>query len=86
MNQRIADTLGLTAAILTQTPVTFAYTDADGVQSIRTGKVKGIDRCSNGNTVVRTFDLNRNEPRCFDFTRVRDVVPASIAVPVVVVL
>ena len=60
----------LITAIMTGQPTVITYTDVDGVISIRTVLAKSIERCTNGNAILRTFDLNRGEPRNFTLANI----------------
>jgi predicted DNA-binding transcriptional regulator YafY len=50
--------------------LTIVYRDGDGVTSVRHIHVNSIDRCDNGVTCVRAFDLDRNAPRSFRLDRI----------------
>lgn len=60
----------ITAGIVGKREVTILYTDKDGVTSIRWIMPDAIERCVNGQTVVRCFDLARKQPRSFRLARI----------------
>lgn len=80
MNKTQRNTLCLVASIASGAETTLVYQDGDGVTSIRRVKVLSIERCHNGQTAVRCFDLDRDAPRCFRLTRVQHVNPLGVLV------
>lgn len=80
MNKTQTNVLCLIAAIVSQATETLIYKDQDGVTSIRRVKVKSIEKCDNGRTVARCFDLDRNAPRCFRLDSVLHVNPLGVLV------
>lgn len=67
-------------AVLGATPVAFTYSDTDGVQSQRHATFTAIERCQNGVTVIRAYDLDRKAPRTFRLTRISDARPLGVRV------
>lgn len=65
-------------ALTLNADVTIAYHAASGEHTVRTIRPLSIARCANGNTVVRAYDLRRNEPRTFTISRVLDAVLGAI--------
>lgn len=63
INNIQANVLNLVAAIGLERPVSVVYTDLDGVTSIRLIQPNAIVLADNGQTVVKAFDLNRQEAR-----------------------
>lgn len=51
--------------------LTIVYTDTDGVTSVRHIKVNSIERCLNGNIIVRVYDHDRKAPRSFRLDNIR---------------
>lgn len=80
MNRIQSNTLQLVAAMAGDAPADLVYEDCDGVVSIRTVKVLSIERCQNGQTVARCYDLHRDAPRCFRLTGVQNVNPLAVVV------
>lgn len=58
-----ANICNLVAALGLGQPVSVVYTDLDGVTSVRLIQPNEIVKADNGQTVVKVFDLNRQEPR-----------------------
>jgi predicted DNA-binding transcriptional regulator YafY len=56
----------------TCSPVTIVYRDRAGLVSIRNVVVQSIERCQNGNTIVRAYDNTRQGPRSFTLDRIYD--------------
>lgn len=74
MNAIQAKTLRIVHSISTESAVYFTYTDLDGVTSIeRTVIPKSIERCKNGQIVMRGFDLQRKASRTFRFDQITDL-------------
>lgn len=51
--------------------LTIVYTDSDGVTSVRHIRVNSIERCLNGHTIIRVYDLDRKAPRSFRLDRIQ---------------
>lgn len=70
MNNAQQNVAAITAGIVGKREVTILYTDQDNVTSIRWVMPDAIERCANGQTVVRCFDLARKGPRKFRLARI----------------
>lgn len=74
MNAIQAKTLRIVHSISTESAMTFSYRDLDGVKSVeRVAIAKSIERCKNGQFVVRAYDLQRQASRTFRFDRITDL-------------
>lgn len=67
------------ACIAAEQPMTIVYQDAQGIVSARACVPTSVERCANGNTIVRAFDLHRKAPRSFTLHRIHRAVPGSSA-------
>ena len=73
----VADRQSVLDALIGDYPVTCWYTDADGVTSYRYVVPRAIERCKNGETIVRVWDTQRRAPRSFVLSRMSTVLPLN---------
>lgn len=74
MNQIQAKTLRIVHSISTENAMHFSYRDLDGVKSVeRVAIAKSIERCKNGQIVVRAYDLQRQASRTFRLDQIADL-------------
>jgi predicted DNA-binding transcriptional regulator YafY len=68
------------ACIAAEQSMTIVYQDAQGIISVRACIPYSVERCANGNTIVRAYDLHRKAPRSFTLHRIQRAVPGRNAV------
>ena len=52
-------------AIAAAQAITVVYVKANGMMTVRAIRPFGLERCANGNAIVRAICLHADEPRCF---------------------
>lgn len=74
LNEPSRNVLLIVAAMTIQAPITFVYTDCDGVVSFRNARVLSVQKATKRHgPVVSCFDLDRQAPRSFRLTNIDSV-------------